>query len=100
MIRDSPDLTGAESLESMHSVTRKTATAASTPDNIIKFDDLPNSAHVDVRTVAILFSAGISTVWARAARGDLPKPKKFGRATRWNVGELRAVLREASHVAA
>jgi predicted DNA-binding transcriptional regulator AlpA len=45
-----------------------------------------------VRSVATLFDAGISTIWARVARGELPKPRKFGRSTRWRVGDLRAVL--------
>ncbi|MGM3273720.1 helix-turn-helix transcriptional regulator [Ralstonia sp. 24A2] len=56
------------------------------------FDDLPNSAHVDCKTVAALFSTTRTTVWRRSAAGLLPKPRKFGASARWNVGELRAVL--------
>ncbi|MHA6909395.1 helix-turn-helix transcriptional regulator [Ralstonia pseudosolanacearum] len=56
------------------------------------FDDLPNAAHVDCKTVAALLSCTRATVWRRAAAGQLPKPRKFGSSARWNVGELRAVL--------
>ena len=62
-----------------------------------EFDNLPNAAHVDVHVVAALFGCKPSTVWARLRRRELPKPKKFGSHTRWNVGELRAVLNNRQH---
>ncbi len=57
------------------------------------FDALPNAAHVDVNVVAALFGCKVPTIWARLRRHQLPKPRKFGAHTRWNVGELRALLR-------
>ncbi|WP_244125050.1 helix-turn-helix transcriptional regulator [Burkholderia gladioli] len=57
-----------------------------------RFDDLPNSAHVDVKTVAALFGCSVPTVWNRARSGELPAPRKFSAHTRWNVGELRKRL--------
>jgi len=62
------------------------------PESLASFGELPDDAHISVRSVAVLFDSGISTIWARVARGELPKPKKFGRSTRWRVGDLRAVL--------
>lgn len=73
-------------------IARKTATATVVPGILAEFDTLPDSAHLGVRSVAVLFDAGVSTIWARVARGELPKPRKFGRSTRWRVGDLRAVL--------
>ena len=64
-----------------------------TPPNALRsFDDLPDSAQVDAKTVAGLFGCAVPTVWRRSARGELPRPRKFGVSARWNVGELRAVL--------
>lgn len=57
-----------------------------------QFDDLPNAALVDVKTVAALCDSSISTVWERSKRGVLPEPIKIGGAARWNVGKLRAIL--------
>ncbi|SOE81321.1 transcriptional regulator, AlpA family [Caballeronia arationis] len=61
-------------------------------ENLKDFDELPNAAAVDVRTVAALCGCNIATVWERARRGDFPRPRKIGGSTRWNVGELRKVL--------
>ena len=60
--------------------------------DLLDFDHLPNSAHVDVYVVALLFGCKPPTVWARLRRNELPQPKKFGSHTRWNVGDLRAAL--------
>ncbi|RDK01630.1 helix-turn-helix transcriptional regulator [Paraburkholderia lacunae] len=61
-------------------------------DKLKNFDSLPNAAAVDVHTVAALCGCSVATAWDRARRGVLPKPRKIGGSTRWNVGELRAVL--------
>ncbi|AIP62806.1 helix-turn-helix transcriptional regulator [Burkholderia thailandensis] len=59
---------------------------------LVSFDSLPNSAHVDVRTVAGLYGCSVPTVWRRVASGLIPAAKKFGHSSRWNVGELRTNL--------
>lgn len=61
-------------------------------DKLTNFDSLPNAAGVDVHTVAALCGCTVSTVWERSRRNALPKPRKIGGSTRWNVGELRKVL--------
>ncbi|MCV9985492.1 helix-turn-helix transcriptional regulator [Burkholderia pseudomallei] len=59
---------------------------------LVSFDSLPNSAHVDVRTVAGLYGCSVPTVWRRVAAGLIPAAKKFGHSSRWHVGELRTNL--------
>ncbi|WP_346730421.1 hypothetical protein [Caballeronia sp. dw_19] len=56
------------------------------------FDEMPDAAMVDDKTVAALCGCNVSTVWDRSKSGALPKPRKIGGSTRWNVGELRVVL--------
>lgn len=62
------------------------------PRSLQQFDQLPDAAHVDVRTVAGLFGISIPTVWRHTRSGKLPAPRKIGASTRWNVAELRAIL--------
>jgi predicted DNA-binding transcriptional regulator AlpA len=58
------------------------------------FDDLPDSASVDVKVVAALFGCSVNTVWRRVRNGQLVAPRRHGeRTTRWLVGELREALR-------
>lgn len=61
-------------------------------NELMNFDELPDSAHVDVNVVAGLFGCKVATIWARLRKDQLPKPKKFGAHTRWNAGELRVAL--------
>ena len=56
-------------------------------------DQLPNAAHIDVHTVAVLFGCKVPTIWARLRRGEIPKPRKFGAHTRWNLGVIREALK-------
>ena len=60
--------------------------------DVVHFDVLPDAAYVDVHVVAALFGCKVPTIWARLRRCQLPKPRKFGSHTRWNVGELRVLL--------
>jgi len=66
------------------------------PAAFANFDNLPDSAQVSIKTVSRIFDAAESTIWYRVKRRDLPAPRKFGSSTRWNVGELRAVLASAT----
>lgn len=56
---------------------------------------LPDEALVSVKTVAKLYESGISTIWARVKRKELPAPVKIGRSTRWRLGEIRAAMQSA-----
>lgn len=60
---------------------------------LAQIDQLPNTAHIDVKTVAALFGCKVPTIWARLRRGEIPAPRKFGAHTRWNLGEIRVALK-------
>jgi predicted DNA-binding transcriptional regulator AlpA len=57
-----------------------------------QFADLPDDAYVEVAIVESLLGLSRATIARRVKSGDLPAPKKFGRATRFNVGALRRAL--------
>jgi predicted DNA-binding transcriptional regulator AlpA len=77
-----------------HSVTaRKAAEKPNTvPSALENFKSLPDEAYVDVKVVCGLLYCAESTYWAWVKQGRLPKPRKFGRSSRQNVGGIRAVL--------
>jgi predicted DNA-binding transcriptional regulator AlpA len=57
------------------------------------FDDLPASAQVPARTLAIILDVSEVTIWRWAKIGKLPRPRKpGGNTTRFNVGEVRIAL--------
>jgi hypothetical protein len=56
------------------------------------FDHLADSANVDVHVVALIRDRSIASTWRDAAKGLIPAPRKFGSATKWNVGELRRAM--------
>lgn len=68
---------------------------ASTLDAASRFDSLPDSFHVRLPVVMLLFACSSATVWRRVKNKTFPSPKRIGARTRaWQVGELRQFLRE------
>lgn len=66
---------------------------ATLPASLSGFDSMPDSAFVNVGTVAALLGCSANTVWRRAKAGTLPAPIKTGQqSTRWKVGAIRAHL--------
>ena len=53
------------------------------------FDELPDSAHVDIGVVAALLGVSPSTVHRRIAEGKLPAPTGILGMQRYNVGMIR-----------
>jgi predicted DNA-binding transcriptional regulator AlpA len=55
------------------------------------YENLPDSALVQICAFRDLLAISNSTVWRRAkAETDFPKPIKVGpRATRWRLGDIR-----------
>lgn len=63
------------------------------PAALANFDALPDSALIDVRTVAAVLGRSTSSIWRDSRSGTLPAPIKTGPAcTRWNVGAIRRHL--------
>jgi predicted DNA-binding transcriptional regulator AlpA len=56
------------------------------------FDELPDSAHVPVRTVANIYGMSEATIWRMVKAGKLTAKKTGERATRFNVGEIRKLI--------
>jgi len=54
---------------------------------------MPDSALVDVETVAVVTGQSQNSVWRKSKAGTLPAPVKVGpKTTRWQVGAIRAYL--------
>lgn len=62
------------------------------PVEFTHFDRLPDAAEVREPVVRLLYGCSSATVWRRAASGVIPRPRRRGSVTTWNVGELRAAL--------
>lgn len=60
--------------------------------SVIQFDTLPDAAFIDARTICSLLMCGHTSLWRHVHAGRLPTPKKFGRSSRWNVGDIRKAL--------
>lgn len=58
------------------------------------FTQLPDAAQVKLAVICALFGISKATVWRWSKSGILPTPRKLSAGvTRWNVGEIRAVLK-------
>lgn len=56
------------------------------------FASLPDAAFIRGEMVDAIFSISTPTRWRWGKSGLLPKPRRIGRTTLWNVGEIRAAL--------
>lgn len=54
-------------------------------------DHMPDAANLNVDVVAALLDVKPVTIWRHSSKGLL-RPIRFGRSTRWNLGELRQLL--------
>ena len=65
------------------------------PDAARHFDDLPNSARVDLATVCAITSKSRATIYRWIKNGNFPAPRKQGETTQnlWVVGDLRAAMK-------
>jgi predicted DNA-binding transcriptional regulator AlpA len=56
----------------------------------VKFDQLPDTSFVNVKTVAQVLGVSVGSVWRYTKDGVLPAPVKLSaNTTRWQVGNLR-----------
>lgn len=73
--------------------TTRNKPASTDAANLLKsFDSLPDSAHVAEPVVRAIVGCSHASLWRWAKSGILPEPRRFGRSTRWHVGELRTAL--------
>ena len=63
------------------------------PAALTNFDFLPDSALIDVKTVAGVLGRSTTAIWRDSRTGRMPSPVRIGPAcTRWNVGAIRRHL--------
>jgi len=60
------------------------------PPQVLEVDALPDSVLVNLPTVERLLGVSTSTVW-RWSRQGLLAPIRIGGATRWRLGNIRAI---------
>lgn len=73
---------------------------SSIPIGATEFDRLPDSAFVDVRTVATVLGTSVPSVWRWARIGRIPRPAKLSPgSSRWHVGALRKRMAELAEAA-
>lgn len=64
------------------------------PPTLATFDELPDSAMTDARTLAGLMGCSVNTIWRRAKAGIIPSPIRISsQQTRWRVGDVRQALK-------
>jgi len=75
----------------------KQKVAQGIPTALKNFDSFPDSAHVRLPVVCAWTGLAPATVYRRIAEGKLPQPKHIGggRASSWQVGELRRSIEQA-----
>lgn len=47
---------------------------------------------LSAKDVAKLLSCGVSTVWQKAAAGEIPGPVRMGTSTRWKMSEIQRFI--------
>jgi prophage regulatory protein len=52
---------------------------------------------INVREVASILSLSTRSVWRLVAKGELPKPARFGRSARWRLADIEACIEARSN---
>jgi predicted DNA-binding transcriptional regulator AlpA len=65
---------------------------AKLPKHFRNIDDLPDASLLALPSVAQLLGISSNTIW-RWSRSGLLKPIRIGSTTRWQLGELRSIIR-------
>lgn len=76
------------------SLTQSHGATRSRFDHLTSFDELPDTALVDVHTITALAKRSRASLWRDVRAGRLPKPVAIGPQTRrWRVADVRAYLK-------
>lgn len=68
------------------------------PKRITDFDNLPDSALLDVKEIRYLAGRSPASIWRDVKRGRLPRPISIGpNSSRWRAADVRAYLKGAAH---
>lgn len=59
---------------------------------LANFDNLPDSAFVDLKVISAHRNRSIASTWRDIKANRLPKPHHIGRSARINIGEYRKSL--------
>lgn len=63
-------------------------------DHVTAFDDLPDTALIDVHTITALAQRSRASLWRDVQAGRLSQPVAIGpRTRRWRVADVRAYLK-------
>jgi predicted DNA-binding transcriptional regulator AlpA len=54
----------------------------------------PTTTLISDKDVARIFSWHRTTVWRNVRKGLLPQPIRIGKATRWNLAEIEALIQK------
>ena len=66
------------------------------PPRIEILESLPDDAQVSVSETCLLLHRSRQSLYRDIAAGHIPKPRKFGRSTRFRLGDIRALCRGAT----
>lgn len=62
------------------------------------FDQLPDSALINTKTVSDLFGGlSLTTLWRWVKNGDLPQPTRIGGRKLWSVADVRRTLADKTN---
>lgn len=61
-------------------------------NNVQNFDSLPDASFINIHVVCGVTGLSKASIWRAIGKTAFPRPKKFGKASRWNVKEVRECL--------
>ena len=69
-----------------------------TDEKLKDFDGRPDSSYVAIDTLAALLDCSTRTIQRLVDNGQLPKPRKIGGMTRFNVGKIKNALAQSDEI--
>ena len=81
---------------------KNSRTSSRTPPDVSHFDQLPDTALVPIKTLAVVMGKGVSTAWRNTQNDlDFPRPIRMSAGcTRFKVGDIRAYMAKKAEMSA